>query len=116
MLVRFTSDNISTSTTNSDNKESTIINNSNNNQKQQQNQKNYDKRRKTGRRSSSSSSSTTIRSEGIKLKIFEESTLPPINKPSFYFHKSNQLINQLINEKTKSPGRTQKNERKLCSF
>jgi hypothetical protein len=114
MLVRFTSDNISTSTTNSDNKESTIINNSNNNQKQQQNQKNYDKRRKTGRRSSSSS--TTIRSEGIKLKIFEESTLPPINKPSFYFHKSNQLINQLINEKTKSPGRTQKNERKLCSF
>jgi hypothetical protein len=89
MLVRFTIDNITTSTTNSDNNKSTIINNSNN-QKQQQNQKkkrgeksdnnnsnkkNYDKIRKPGRRPSSS----TIRSEGIKLKMFEESTLPPIN-------------------------------------
>jgi hypothetical protein len=44
--------------------------------------KNYDKRRKPGRRKS------TIH-EGIKLKVFEESTLPSVNTPSFFFHRSN---------------------------
>ena len=29
------------------------------------------------------------RSEHIKLKVFQESTLPPINKPSSFFHESN---------------------------
>lgn len=43
--------------------------------------KNYDKRRKPGRRSATYGY--------VKLKVFEESTLPAINKPSFYFHKSN---------------------------
>jgi hypothetical protein len=42
--------------------------------------KNYDKR-KPGRRSATNGY--------VKLKLFEESTLPAINKPSFYFHKSN---------------------------
>jgi hypothetical protein len=63
-----------------------------NNQKQQQNQKrveklngnkkkNYHKRRKPGRRPTTN--------EYIKLKVFQESTLPPVNKPPLYFHKSN---------------------------
>ena len=26
---------------------------------------------------------------GIKLKVFEESTLPSVNTPSFFFHRSN---------------------------
>jgi hypothetical protein len=29
------------------------------------------------------------RNENIKLKVFQESTLPPVNKPSSFFHRSN---------------------------
>ena len=38
--------------------------------------KDYDKRRKPGK-----TKSPRIRCEGIKLKVFEESKLPPIDKP-----------------------------------
>lgn len=90
MLVRLTSIN---NTTNSNNEGSSSNYQKQQNQKRRgeksnsnNNKKNYDKRRKPGRRPSSSSSST--RREGIKLKVFEESTLPPINIPSL-FHGSN---------------------------
>jgi hypothetical protein len=87
MLVRLTS--INNASTNSNNNESSGT--SSNDQKQQNNQKKRgeeeksnnanDKRRKPGKRPAGRKS--------IKLKVFEESTLPPVNKPSFFFHKSN---------------------------
>jgi hypothetical protein len=57
--------------------------------------KDYDKRRKKPGKTKS----PRIRCEGIKLKVFEESKLPPIDKPSFFFshNKSNQPTNHQFN-------------------
>jgi hypothetical protein len=57
--------------------------------------KDYDKRRKPGK-----TKSPRIRCEGIKLKVFEESKLPPIDKPcsfSVIINQINELTINLIN-------------------